>query len=182
MTPEFWGQVTGILAMALIILSFQPKKIAGFYILQLSGNVLFAISFLLLGNVSGSLMNAIGVVRAVMMLALGKKRPIWALVLVNALFVAAAIFAGTAGGEGIACVVSLIPQVVGSFSMWYGSGKAIRWIQLCVISPFWLLNNTVVTLSYGGIICEVFSMISTIIYLIRVRERKPGARQSEKEE
>ena len=172
LTAEFWGQATSIVAMTLIILSFQPKKIAGFYALQLSGNVFFAISFLLLGNVAGGLMNAIGVLRAIGMLCLGKKRPIWALVLFNVLFVGAAVFAGTAGGDGPACIVALIPQIAGTFSMWYGSDKAIRWVQLCVISPCWLLNNTLVTLSLGGFICEVLSIISTVIFMIRVRNRK----------
>lgn len=170
MTPiEIAGQVISVIAMALIILSFQFKRRSMYYVMQISGNVFFAVSFLLLGNVAGCLMNAFGIVRGLIMLALGQKRRTWVLVLINLLFVGGTVFAGTVGGDGWACVVSLIPQIVGTFSMWYGSDNAIRWVQLSVISPFWLLNNTLVSFSIGGIICELFCMVSTVIYLVRMK-------------
>ncbi len=168
MSPmEMAGQVFSVLAMSLIILSFQPKRRSLYYILQISGNVLFAVSFLLLGNVAGCLMNAMGIVRGLIMLGLGERRRTWVLVLINALFVAGAVFAGTVGGDGWACLISLAPQVIGTFSMWYGSDNAIRWIQLGLISPLWLVNNTVISFSIGGIICEAFCMVSATVYLIR---------------
>lgn len=178
MTPtQIAGQVISVIAMALIILSFQCKKRSLYYIMQISGNVFFAVSFLLLGNVAGCLMNAIGMVRGLILLGLGEKRRVWILWLINLLFVGGTVFAGTVGGDGWACVISLVPQLAGTFSMWYGSDAAIRWIQLSVISPFWLLNNTLVTLSIGGIICELFCMVSAVIYLVRVKfERKSGQR------
>ena len=171
-TTEIIGQVISVIAMALIILSFQCKNRVGFYAMQMSGNVFFAISFLLLGNVAGSLMNLMGVFRGIIMLLPAERRKMWHLVLINALFVGGAVFAGTVGGDGFACLVSFAAQTAGTFSMWYGNDRAIRWVQLCAISPLWIVNNTLISFSIGGIICEVFSMISTIIYLIRVRKRK----------
>ena len=172
MTPiEIVGEVVGIFAMALIILSFQFKSRTGFYAMQMSGNVLFAISFWLLGNEAGSLMNLMGLFRGIIMLMPAQKRNIWHLVLINVLFVGGAVFAGTIGGTGWACLVSFAAQTLGTFSLWYGSDKAIRWVQLCGISPLWITNNLVFTQppAIGGTICEAFSMISTIVYLIRVR-------------
>jgi len=181
MTPaEIAGQVFSVLAMSLIILSFQFKRRSIYYIMQVSGNVLFAVSFLLLGNVAGCLMNAIGIVRGLIMLKLGESRRTWALVLINALFVAGAAFAGTVGGDGWACLVSLAPQVIGTFSMWYGSDNAIRWIQLGLISPLWLTNNIVISFSIGGIICEIFCMVSASIYLIRQLGGRRAAKKQEK--
>lgn len=178
MTPaEIAGQVISVIAMTLIILSFQFKKRSVYYIMQVSGNVFFAVSFLLLGNVAGCLMNAIGIVRGLIMLGLGEKRRTWVLWLINLMFVGGTVFAGTVGGDGWACVISLVPQVAGTFSMWYGSDNAIRWVQLGIISPFWLLNNTLVSFSIGGIICELFCMVSTVIYLVRMKvERKKSQR------
>lgn len=173
MTPvEIIGQVVSIIAMTLIILSFQFKHRLGFYSMQMSGNVFFAISFLLLGNVAGCLMNLMGVFRGMIMLMPKEKQKVWHLVLINLLFVGGAVFAGTVGGTGWACLLSFAAQTLGTFSMWYGNDKSIRWVQLCGISPLWILNNTLVSLSIGGLICEAFSMISTIVYLIRVRNRK----------
>ena len=170
-TTEMIGQVVGILAMVLIILSFQFKSRVGFYAMQMSGNVLFAISFLMLGNVAGSLMNLMGLFRGFIMLMPAQKRKIWHLVLINLMFVGGAVFAGTVGGMGWACLVSFAAQTLGTFSLWYGSDKAIRWVQLCGISPLWITNNIVFTQppAIGGTICEAFSMVSTIVYLIRVR-------------
>ena len=101
------GYATSIVAMALIILSFQCKKRSAFYAMQMSGNVVFAISFLLLGNIAASLMNLVGLFRGIIMLFPQEKRKIWHLVLINALFVGGALLAGTVGGEGLACLVSL---------------------------------------------------------------------------
>lgn len=176
MTPtQIAGQVISVMAMTLIILSFQFKRRWLYYVMQVSGNVLFAVSFLLLGNVAACLMNAIGIVRGIIMICLGNKRQTWALVLINALFLAGTVLAGTVGGGGWGCVVSLIPQVAGTFSMWYGSDNAIRWIQLSIISPLWLVNNTVISLSVGGIICEVFCMVSSAVYLIRMKKERKSA-------
>ena len=181
-TIEYIGQAVGILAMALIILSFQCKNRVAFYVMQMSGNVAFAVSFWMLGNMAGSLMNLMGLFRGIIMLLPAQKRKIWHLVLINVLFVGGAVYAGTFGGMGWACLVSFAAQTLGTFSMWYGTDKAIRWVQLCGISPLWIINNTVVTSppAIGGLICEVFSMISTIIYLIRVRDkRKADAAKTE---
>ena len=82
---EIAGQVIGVMAMALIVLSFQCKKRAGFYVMQMSGNVLFAVSFLMLGNVGASLMNLMGVFRAIILLLPERRRKIWHLVLINLL-------------------------------------------------------------------------------------------------
>ena len=124
--------------------------------------------------------DAIGIVRGLIMLGLGQQRRTWALVLINALFVGGAVFAGTVGGDGWACLVSLAPQVIGTFSMWYGSDNAIRWVQLGAISPFWLVNNIWISFSIGGIICEVFCMVSTVIYLLRQRIARRRTQNREK--
>ncbi len=180
MTPaEIAGQVISVIAMTLIILSFQFKKRSVYYIMQVSGNVFFAVSFLLLGNVAGCLMNAIGIVRGLIMLGLGEKRRTWVLWLINLMFVGGTVFAGTVGGDGWACIVSFAAQTAGTFSLWYGSDRAVRWVQLCIISPLWITNNTFFTVppAIGGIICELFCMVSTVIYLVRMKvERKKSQR------
>jgi hypothetical protein len=66
-------------------------------------------------------------------------------------------------------------MTVGTVCMWYGNDRTIRWGQLLGISPLWLINNTVISFSLGGILGECFSIISTIIYLIRVRKHKKVA-------
>lgn len=178
MTPELWGQVTSIIGMILIISSFQFKNKVLFYAAQMSGNLFYAISFLLLGNVAGSLMNLLGIVRGVVMMQSPEKRKLWQLISLNVIFVAATVFSATVGGLGLGALFSFVAQTAGTFCMWYGNDRAIRWGQLCVISPLWILNNTLISLSYGGILGECFNMVSTIVYLIRVRKRKKVAKRA----
>ena len=47
MTTEIWGQVTSIIGMILIISSLQFKNKILFYAAQMSGNIFYAVSFLL---------------------------------------------------------------------------------------------------------------------------------------
>ena len=182
MTPELWGQVTSIIGMVLIIGSFQFKSKTGFYVAQMSGNLFYAISFLLLGNVAGSLMNLLGILRGFVMMQSREKRKLWQFISLNAVFAAAAVFAATVGGMGWGAMICFAAQVLGTVCMWYGNDRTIRWGQLCLISPLWILNNTLISLSIGGILGELFNMISTIVYLIRVRARKHTGQPQETEE
>lgn len=171
-TTEIIGQVTGIIGMLLIIFSFQFKSKVGFYTMQMSGNLFYALSFFLLGNVAGSLMNFLGIIRGFVMMQKPEKRRFWHFVVLNLTFIAATVFAATVGGMGWAALLSFTAQTVGTICMWYGNDRTIRWGQLCVISPLWMINNTVVSISIGGILGESFNMISTIVYLIRMRIEK----------
>jgi hypothetical protein len=182
MTPELWGQVTSIIGMILIISSFQFKNKVLFYAAQMSGNVFYAVSFLLLGNMAGALMNLLGIIRGVVMLQSKQQRKMWQFVALNVVFLAATVFSATVGGMGWAALLSFAAMTVGTVCMWFGNDRAIRWGQLFGVSPLWMLNNTVISFSLGGILGECFSMISTIIYLIRVSGRKSAAQNTKAED
>ena len=53
-----------------------------------------------------------------------------------------------------------------TFILWGRNGRHIRVAQLCFVSPIWLFNNTV-TGSIGGIITEVFGIVSVVISFLR---------------
>ena len=90
---EIIGQVSGIIGMILVIMSFQFKSKIGFYISQMSGNLFYTVSFLLLGNVAGALMNFLGILRGFVMMQPAEKRKLWQFILLNVTFIAAAVFA-----------------------------------------------------------------------------------------
>ncbi|MBQ2826565.1 MAG: YgjV family protein, partial [Clostridia bacterium] len=71
--------------------------------------------------------------------------------------------------ESLVSILLLIAQIVGTYAMWFGDGKRIRTLQLCVVSPIWLLNNILV-FTIGGIIAEVFTIASAIISFFRYRK------------
>jgi hypothetical protein len=55
--------------------------------------------------------------------------------------------------------------------MWTRNGKTIRVSQLAVVSPLWLLYDLLIpTPSLGGILCEVFNIVSVIVSFVRFRK------------
>jgi hypothetical protein len=62
------AQIVGIFAMTFNILSYQQKTQKGAIAFQLGGSTLFAINYLMLGAVVGGILNAVGIVRALVFL------------------------------------------------------------------------------------------------------------------
>ena len=59
-----------------------------------------------------------------------------------------------------------VTLVIMSVFMWRANGKHIRYFQVTLMSPAWIVHN-IFNFSLGGILCESFNMISTIISFIR---------------
>ncbi|MBQ8533359.1 MAG: YgjV family protein [Clostridia bacterium] len=159
---EIIAQIIGIFGTCSMFLSFQIKKNSTFFVVQCLSGLFFALNFLLLGAYTGSIFNFINILRG-SVLAGGKKyKKIYFLVLLQLLYVLTVVFTF----NGWLSILSLIAQLVGTFAMWTQNGKIIRFGQLLCVSPIWLIHNIFV-FSIGGIICEVFSIISIIVSLIR---------------
>ena len=69
MTPfEIATQIVGIFAMAFNIWSYQQKQQRFIIALQLVGSLLFTVHFFMLGAYMGGLLNAVGMIRAIVFL------------------------------------------------------------------------------------------------------------------
>lgn len=159
---ETLAQIIGIFGTVCMFLSFQIKKNTPFFAVQSLSGLLFALNFLLLGAYTGSIFNFINILRGGI-LAGGKRfKNICFLILLQSLYILTVVFTYS----GWLSVAALIAQLVGTFAMWTQNGKIIRFGQLLCVSPIWLIHNTFV-FSIGGIICEVFSIISIIVSLVR---------------
>ena len=165
---ELIAQIVGILAMAGYCLSFQFKKNAGCIAMQLLGGGLFCLHFLLLGSVGGFLMNLIGVIRAVVLLMGDRAHKPIVLASLIILFL----------GGSAACVVfswdtplvflTCAGQIVGLLGLWSRDAQKLRLAQFFGTSPAWIVYN-VVNHSVGGLLCEIFNMLSVIVYFVRMR-------------
>ena len=172
------GQVWGLIAMALIVLSFQFKAPKWLCIVQVCSCALFVLHYLFLGlngdtaAYSGMAQNAVGLLfRVVLTLSEKKKALMSPLVLASLCAVAAVVAVLTYPGR----LIALLP-VVANFAcigcMWTKDSNVIRVTQLAIISPFWIIYN-VSTLSIAGILTESFNVVSIGIYYIRMwREKK----------
>ena len=173
-TTETIAQIIGIFAAAMNILSFQFKAKNRIILMQLFGGALFTVNFLLLGAITGSMMNILAMIRAALFLYkdklhLNDKALVGGLM---ASFVAVYILSFTVfGTEPILknFVVEALP-VIGmgaatiSFNM--KNGTAIRILGITLSSPSWLIYNIFV-FSIGAILCEAFSIISIAIGIAR---------------
>lgn len=162
------AQGFGLLGMAFAFWSFQKKENNAFFILQALCGVMFAINYGMIGAVSGLLFNLAGVLRG--FLFRKSDRVTWKLIAVETAFllcITVSLVFYTRGALQI--VLSLLTYsalAAGTYVMWTGSGKNIRYIQLFYVSPAWLVYN-IFNFTLGGILCESFNMISAIVSFIR---------------
>lgn len=181
MTPLFiLGQILGLCAMALIVISFQCKKPARLCIIQVCACLFFVLHYLFLGlngdaaAYAGMTQNAVGLLfRGVLALSEKKKSLLSPLVLAGLCAISAVVAILTYPGR----LIALLP-VVANFAcigcMWTKNSNTIRVTQLAIISPFWIIYN-VFTLSVAGILTECFNLVSIGVYYVRMWRDKRRA-------
>lgn len=168
------AQIVGIFAMLFNILSYQQRSRAGAIGFQLGGALLFAVNFLMLGAVVGGILNLVAAVRAIVFLHREKfqaDRISW-LVGFIAVYMASYALTFTAFGKeptALNLLVEFLP-VIGmtatTVSFRLTDAKAIRRFGL-ISSPCWLIYN-IANFSIGAILCEVLSLCSILIGILRL--------------
>ena len=170
------AQLIGLVAMAFNILSYQQatrKRVIAF---QMVGTFLFSINFFMLGAIMGCILNALSAVRAVIFLNKEKLRAdrlSWFIGFVAVYLISYAMTFTVFGMEPtvknlILEFLPVIGMIAITISFRLSDAKAIRKYAL-ISSPCWLIYNCTVP-STGGIICEVFNMISIVVGLIRYKK------------
>ena len=174
------GQIFGLIAMALIVVSFQFKDAKRLFLLQVCACSMFTLHYLFLGlggdaaAYAGMAQNAVGLLfRSVLALSDKRKYLLSPLVMSGLCALAAVVAVLTYPGR----LVALLPTVA-NFAcigcMWTKRTDVIRVTQLAVISPFWLIYG-LVTFSIAGILTETFNLVSIGVYYLRARRSKPHA-------
>lgn len=175
---SFIAQIVGLFAMAFNIFSYQQRTQKRAIAFQLGGSILFAINYLMLGAVVGGILNAVGIVRALVFLnkeKLHADRPVWLAGFTAAYLLSYVLTFTVFGKEATAfnLIVEFLP-VIGmtatTISFRLSDAKAIRRFGL-ISSPSWLVYN-IVSFSLGAIICEVLSLGSIFIGMFRLDRKK----------
>lgn len=168
---EIIAQGFGIIGLLLFVLSFQCKSSQKLVFVQGMGGMMFFINFLLIGAYGGALFNLTILVRGLLYKNRDGKQ--WKPIFVNLLFTAAYIYSLVlVWGDALQIVLTTLPYVsllVMSVLMWCDNGKWIRGFQVCALSPAWLIHN-LFNFTLGGILAEVFNMVSAVISLIRFKK------------
>lgn len=175
------AQIIGLCAMAFNILSYQQKTRLGAIAFQLGGALLFSVNFFLLGAYVGAILNAVAAVRALVFInkeKLHADQPAWLIGFVITYILSYALTFTLFGKEPTALnfIVEFLP-VIGmtatTISFRLTDAKAIRKYGL-ISSPSWLIYN-LVSFSVGAIICEILSLCSIIIGILRFDRQKSNA-------
>lgn len=175
-------QAIGIIAMVFNTLSYQQKKRSSVIAMQMVGTFLFSIHFFLLGATMGGILNALSAVRAVIFLnkeKLHAERIGWFLgflaVYVLSYWMTFAVF-GTEP-TAVNLILELLPvigMVAITISFRLSDAGAIRKFAL-ISSPCWLVYN-IANMSIGAIICEVLSLSSILIGMLRLDRANPRSK------
>ncbi len=163
------GQIASIIGMALTILSFQMKTRKQIILLQTAGSAFFLFSYLLLESWSAVYLNIVFLIRNIVFYFSKDKKwaehKAWLMVLLCAV-----VAAGSIGFRSWLDLLPIVGSVFGTVAMYMKNENMLRLLKLGD-SPCWLIYNCTVP-STGGIICEVFNIVSIIVSLIRYKKTK----------
>ena len=176
---EIIAQIFGLIGMAVAILSYQGKAKKTVILMQLVSTFMFTVNFALLGATIGALLNGIGFIRAIIFVNKDKfhtERIGWLIgfIVVFALMYPATFLLFDREPTLKNLVLELLPVIgmcAGTVGYYLKDAAHVRKLAL-IGSPCWLIYN-VFTGSIGAVLCEVFSLISVIIGMIR-HDRKGG--------
>ena len=172
------AQIIGLLGMAANIISFQFKSKKGILLCQLVGSALFTVNLFMLHAVMGGLANMIGIVRSLAYMkenASKRFRYLVAAVLMVLHVISYVCVFAVFQKEPTALnlIIEFLP-LIGVGALMLGLCKnnagAIR-MAGCINSPCWLVYN-VVNFAIGGILCEIFSLISILLAYARLDAKK----------
>jgi len=170
------AQILGIAAMLLGILSFQCMKVRNYYIMVALSGLLFSVNYIMIGAFTGAVLNFLSIIRAFIFVNKKHCRDMKWLILVCGMYVVSAvviqIFFYIDFVQLLLSLATLTTMLVITYAMWIDNPDSIRWLTIFVSSPIWILHNSI-NFTIGGICCDTFSMVSAIIYLVRVKFKKP---------
>lgn len=181
------AQTIGVLAMIFNILSYQRKKQTGVIVFQLIGSTLFTVNFFMLKAYTGGLLNAIGILRAVVFLKrdlFKSERAVW-LVCFEIVYAACYVLTFTAFKTPFTfknALLELLPVVgMTATTVAFRSTAASTTRALGLISsPAWLIYNLFAK-SYGAICCEIISLISIVVGFFRLDQKSEEKEENERE-
>jgi len=165
---EIAAQFFGILGLIFSALSYQEKNNKRYFIKQGLAGLMFFVNFILIGAVSAALFNLTNLVRGTLFSK--KEHKLWQLITVVGLYTVCFGFSLsliiTNPFQIFLSAITYLTLELMTVLMWKGNGKHIRYGQLFASSPSWIVHN-IFNFSLGGILCEIFMMVSVIISFIR---------------
>ena len=167
---DFIAQALGILALVIMVLSYQQKTRKGLLAFQMASNACYAVSYFMLGGISFAVMSLINIARSFVFTREDAgdewaKNRIWLYV-----FLAVPIISGIMTWENILSLPVIVATVILTVALYSKNGKTMR--RLFLIPPVLYIFYNVSHGHWGGIGSDVFCLISAIIAIYRFDIKK----------
>lgn len=170
MGKEIFIQLIGILGAIFGFIAYQKNEHKKIMLYKTSSELTFALQFILLGAYTGVAMNVIGCVRNLVFARQVKKNKSTAAgIILFSLLMAAA---GALTWTGPVCLLAIAGKIFTTLAYGMKNPQKVRLLTL-PSSGCWLIYD-VVCRSLGGIVTEVFTVVSIVIAEVRFRKKKGG--------
>jgi hypothetical protein len=170
---NFVAQALGILALVIMVLSYQQKTRKGLLCFQMASNACFVANYLMIGGYTFALMSVVNIARSFVFLreengdAWAKSR-IWLYV-----FLTTPVLFGIWMWENILSLLVIAATMVLAVALYSKNGKTMR--RLFLLPPLLYISYNVSHGALGGIGSDVFCLISAIIAIYRFDIKKEAS-------
>ena len=180
-TNETIAMIISIIAMVFVVLSFQVKNKVPLFLVQIVGMLLFMVSYFFNASGIGVIINAINLTRNVIYIfvkennrKLERVTGICLMVAYVASYVVYTAVAGLSLADNLWNALPVIGALFGTIGTLFAS-KSVNLYRAWKYgdSVCWLSFNINIGLgAIGGVICEILTLISLTVGILRFREKK----------
>ena len=161
----FYIQLIGVLAFCILVLSFYKKTPKMIMLYQATSNFIYSLHYFLLGALSGSFINCVGIFRNIALMNAKKCKKIIAIIIILIYLIITIIFF-----EGIYSILPLIANSQYVYAILKGTRKSLLMGGI-IGSSLWTIYAIFVN-SYSSTITEMIIVISNTIQLIKLNKNK----------
>lgn len=162
------GQALGYVAVALAVISYQMKTQKKLLILKLANSLVKSAHYLFIGAITGMALNLVGAVKYPFYMRRNTKGDNTKLI--PLIFTGVTVAVGIISWTEWYSVFIFSGMVIHAFCMSFSDPQKVR-ISLLITSPLVIIHDVLVA-SIAGVIFESFTIISSVIGIIRYRKKK----------
>lgn len=157
-------QAVGFVGMALCISAFQFKDTRQMLMVQMTGNFIYVIQFILLGAYSGCAILILQVLSSLVLCLENPDKRVWRGW--KWVFAGGIVCASVLTWQDIFSIFPSVAAVAFVLTNWTKNGKTIRLWKLLCTGPGWLIYD-VYACTWAGVLSELFGIGSTLISIYR---------------
>ena len=167
MPPEIIGQVFGIFATVICLISYQMNTKKSLLIVQTIGTVCTCLSYFFLGATSGFILNIVCIIRNIAFYFIRENKALYASAI---FFTIITCVLGIFSWQGVISLLIIIPLAVNTICLSFGKPQLLRYSILFTSTAIMIYNISV--FSIGGTINEALTVVSAFIGILRFYKKK----------